>query len=149
MPAFTHLSIPALYHLDSVYEGPSSTYEMCVSFRVQESIRGGDLESLLFFGNGEALLLSVLVNQPDVSKTNNDCPELIHSLQSQEGITEQIRWIGRTYDRLLSPSFLNNSIVFRISFLPPAASTTLPPILILTFSLAFALSNLFNNKCFI
>jgi hypothetical protein len=54
---------------------------------------------------------------------------------------------GESYDLLLSPSFLNPSIVLSISFLPPLASTNLPPILMLTFSLAFALNSRFRRRC--
>jgi len=53
---------------------------------------------------------------------------------------------ANTYDRLLSPSFLKLSMVFNISFRPPEASTSFPPILILTFSLAFALSSRLSSK---
>ena len=58
--------------------------------------------------------------------------------------------IGRnTYDLRLSPSFLNPSIILNISFLPCVASTLFPPMLILTFSFACAISSFLNSKCLI
>ncbi len=51
-----------------------------------------------------------------------------------------------THDLLFSPSFRKPSTIFNISFLPAAASTFLPPILILTFSFAWASNSLFSSK---
>ena len=59
------------------------------------------------------------------------------------------RNIRGTYDLRLSPSFLNPSIILSISFLPCAASTLFPPMLILTFSFACAINSFLNNKCLI
>ena len=102
-----------------------------------ESILGGDLESLVLpLPNGDALrLCSVLVSI-----------ELAMGFPFGGNGTEIRR---RAYDLLLSPSFLNPSMVLNISFLPPLASMSFPPILIETFSLAFALRSLLRSKCLI
>ena len=51
------------------------------------------------------------------------------------------------YDLLLSPSFLNFSIICSISFLPPPASMTFPAIDMLILVELFAFNNLFMSKC--
>jgi hypothetical protein len=71
----------------------------------------------------------------------------LSSFQSNKTLREKEEKKSKTYERLLSPSFLNISITLNISFLPPVASTFLPFILILTLSCACACKSLPNNKC--
>lgn len=52
-----------------------------------------------------------------------------------------------TYDRLLSPSFLNFSMIVNISFLPPSASIIFPAMLMLILVWLFAFSSLFISRC--
>ncbi len=53
----------------------------------------------------------------------------------------------KAYDLLLSPSFLNASMIFSISFLPAPASIVFPLMLILIFCLESASSSLLSSKC--
>lgn len=55
--------------------------------------------------------------------------------------------VQKTYDLLLSPSFLNPSMILAISFLPSLASYLWPPILMLTFSLLLTCNNRFKRRC--
>lgn len=90
-----------------------------------ESIRGGDFETSLL----------ELLAEP--------------SCLTQVSLYFPINIGNYTHDLLLSPSFLNFSIICNISFLPPEASIIFPPMDILIFVLEFAFNSLFMSKCLI
>lgn len=105
-----------------------------VSFAIYESIRGGDLDTD-FLPPLDLELLEL---------------RLYSSFLKMISTSTQLYWsAGAAYDLRLSPSFLKVSMILNISFLPPLASTIFPPMLMLIFSLAFALRSLFNNRCLI
>ena len=73
----------------------------------------------------------------------------LHSSCLQSAHPFRTRITLTTYDLRLSPSLLNPSIILNISFRPCTASTLFPPMLILTFSFAWAINSFLNSKCLI
>ena len=73
----------------------------------------------------------------------------LHSICLQSVNPFRIRDRLKTHDLRLSPSLRNPSIILNISFRPCTASTLFPPMLILTFSFAWAINSFLNSKCLI